>query len=29
MSRKDVIKALKMCGSPMTYSQFWKKSKTY
>jgi hypothetical protein len=27
MSRKDVIKALKMCGSPMTYSQFYKKLK--
>ena len=27
MSRKDVEKALKMCGSPMTYSQFWKKVK--
>ena len=27
MSRKDVIKALKMCGSPMTYKQFWKKVK--
>ena len=27
MSRKDVVKALKMCGSPMTYSQFWKKVK--
>ena len=27
MSRKDVEKALKLCGSPMTYSQFWKKVK--
>ena len=27
MSRKDVEKALKMCGSPMTYRQFWKKVK--
>ena len=27
MSRKDVVKALKMCGSPMTYSQFYKKLK--
>ena len=27
MSRKDVVKALKMCGSPMTYKQFWKKVK--
>ena len=27
MSRKDVEKALKMCGSPITYSQFWKKVK--
>jgi len=27
MSRKDVVKALKMCGSPMTYRQFYKKVK--
>ena len=27
MSRKDVEKALKLCGSPMTYSQFYKKLK--
>lgn len=27
MSKKDVLKALKMCGSPMTYSQFYKKLK--
>jgi len=27
MSKKDVVKALKMCGSPMTYSQFFKKLK--
>ena len=27
MSRKDVEKALKICGSPMTYSQFYKKLK--
>ena len=27
MSKKDVVKALKMCGSPMTYSQFYKKLK--
>jgi len=27
MSRKDVEKALKLCGSPMTYSQFFKKLK--
>ena len=27
MSRKDVVKALKMCGSPMTYSQFYKRLK--
>jgi len=27
MSRKDVEKALKMCGSPMTYRQFYKKVK--
>jgi len=27
MSRSDVEKALKLCGSPMTYSQFYKKLK--
>ncbi len=27
MSRKDVVKALKMCGSPLTYTQFWAKIK--
>ena len=27
MSRKDVEKTLKLCGSPMTYSQFYKKLK--
>ena len=27
MSRKDVEKALRICGSPMTYSQFYKKLK--
>ena len=27
MSKKDVVKALKLCGSPMTYSQFYKKLK--
>jgi hypothetical protein len=27
MSKSDVEKALKLCGSPMTYSQFYKKLK--
>jgi len=27
MSRKDVEKALKMCGSPITYAKFWAKVK--
>ncbi len=27
MSRKDVEKALKMCGSPMTYAKFWARVK--
>ena len=27
MSRKDVEKALKMCGNPITFRQFWKKVK--
>ena len=27
MSRKDVNKAIKICGTPMTHSLFWKKTK--
>jgi len=27
MSRKDVEKALKMCGSSMTYAKFWARVK--
>mgnify|MGYP003131572969 FL=1 len=26
MSRKDVEKALKMCGNPITFRQFWSKA---
>ena len=26
MSRKDVNKAIKICGTPMTHSLFWKKT---
>ena len=27
MSRNDVEKALKLCGTPMTHSKFWSKAK--
>ena len=27
MNNKDVIKAIRLCGTPMKYSKFWRKPK--